>query len=210
MHTFDTIRQKHYFTITTRKTTKARTTTHAVTEPREGSTGHHTQPIYRYEPFPSTTERPKASTNINRSVFTTVISAITTAENEGSPTTDREDSVPSTAAVVSASHESGTGATEGIKDLLDDSTKSTLSDGDRKRTESTDVTTHEMSEATVEKSRVTTTSTSPTGDHTGVHHDNQNEQPVAGNTYCGVILAFEFEASYAQVYSKSSNIVHTH
>jgi pyruvate kinase len=149
--------------------------------------------------MPTTTEGSNVSTDISRGAFTTVISAITSSNGEEAPTSHPQEPVQSTARVDNTSHEPATG--EGIRDLQEVSTKFTVTDSDQNKLETTAFTMQEMSETTAAKSVVTSTTPGPTGGHTGIYrHDNQNERPVVKDTYCGVILAFQFEASYAQVY----------
>lgn len=183
VHTFDTIRQIHYFT------KKVRTTPLTTTDDTE----HEETTIDQNKMSVSTT--PTSTTEDGGITETTSDQNEISMSTRKQPITSRADPRETYTTVISSI---------------------TSGSGPRKHHTRPDI---QVTDVTVGKNNVTQTSTTPpvapdNTTHTNYtealtdqsattnvvvrHHDNQNEQPAADESYCGVVLAFEFEASYLE------------
>ena len=159
VHTFDTVRQTHYFTRrvkTPSPTTTAGEKPEVTKEQTEvPSTTKHQTPMFSTQQIPVSTT---GQTAARLEDYTTVISAITTQGN------------PKRTQTTSPRLNKDTKTDSDIMNVGNSTQEpSTLNPGDH-------------------------------GNSTGFDFvDNQNEQPAMDESYCGVVLAFEFQASYLQV-----------
>lgn len=184
VHTFDTIRQIHYFTKKVRTTPLTTTddTEHEETTIDQNKMSVSTTPTSTTEDggitettsdqneiSMSTREQPITSRADPRETYTTVISSITSGSGPRKHLTSPDVRV--------------TDVTVGENNVTQTSTTPPVA---------LDSTTHtNYTEALTDQSETTNVEVKD--------HDNQNEQPAADESYCGVVLAFEFEASYLQV-----------
>ncbi|XP_061195204.1 uncharacterized protein LOC133203439 isoform X2 [Saccostrea echinata] len=175
VHTFDTIRQTHYFThkTTTRKIPTA--TTSIETSSEQVTTTYQSQ---------SLPERTTPSADITSSVFTTLITAMTTKEDNRANIKETDQTT-----INNTSH-----TVDNTASTSENLNMSTFSVYDLKTQRTLDLSTLSQPTTTMSESRETTSKTA----HNSGFHENQNEQPVFEESYCGVTLAFKFEASYLQ------------
>lgn len=184
VHTFDTIRQIHYFT------KKVRTTPLTTTDDTE----HEETTIDQNKMSVSTT--PTSTTEDGGIKETTSDQNEISMSTREQPITSRADPRETYTTVIS-SITSGSGPRKHLISPDVRVTDVTVGENNVTQTSTTppvalDSTTHtNYTEALTDQSETTNVEVKD--------HDNQNEQPAADESYCGVVLAFEFEASYLQV-----------
>lgn len=184
VHTFDTIRQTHFFT------KKVRTTPLTTTDDTDNEKTTIDQNKMSVSTIPpsttkgrgiiettsnqndvsmSTREQPTTIRTDPRETYTTVISSITSGSGPRKHLTSSDIRVT----VVSVGENSVTQTSTNTHVAPDNTTHPNYTEVLTDQLETTKVAARD--------------------------HDNQNEQPAADESYCGVVLAFEFEASYLQV-----------
>lgn len=189
VHTFDTIRQTHFFTkkvrttlLTTTTNTDNEKTTSDQNKMSVSTTPPSTTPPSTIEGrgiiettsdqndvSMSTREQPTTSRTDPRETYTTVISSITSGSGPRKHFTSPD--IPVTVVTV------------GENNVTQTSTNPPVAPKNA---------THQnYTEVLIDQSETTKVAARD--------HDNQNEQPAVDESYCGVVLAFEFEASYLQV-----------
>lgn len=194
MHTFDTIRQTHFFT------KKVRTTPLTTTDDTDNEKTTIDQNKMSVSTTPAPTTPPSTtppSTTKGRGIIETTSNqndvSISTREQ---PTTSRTDPRETYTTVIS-SITSGSGPRKHL--TSSDIRVTVVSVGENSVTQ-TSTNTHVAPDNTTHPNYTEVlTDQLETTKVAARDHDNQNEQPAADESYCGVVLAFEFEASYLQV-----------
>ncbi|XP_062603477.1 uncharacterized protein LOC134265245 isoform X1 [Saccostrea cucullata] len=176
VHTFDTVRQTHYFT---HKTTTRKTPTSMI-----NSESSSEQAVTTYQSQSSPDRTTSAADINNRGVFTTVITAMMTKDEntanikDTDQTTINSRSSTSHTTVTTSGNANMSTSSVHVFNSQSKSVLSTLSPPKMTKSDSQDI-----------NSKTT---------HKSGFHENQNEQPVPDESYCGITLAFGFEASYVQ------------
>lgn len=194
MHTFDTIRQTHFFT------KKVRTTPLTTTDDtdNEKTTIDQNKMLVSTTPAPTTppSTTPPSTTKGRGIIETTSNQNDVSMSTREQPTTSRTDPRETYTTVIS-SITSGSGPRKHL--TSSDIRVTVVSVGENSVTQ-TSTNTHVAPDNTTHPNYTEVlTDQLETTKVAARDHDNQNEQPAADESYCGVVLAFEFEASYLQV-----------
>lgn len=192
VHTFDTIRQTHYYT------KRVRTTPSKTTE----DVGHSETTADQNQLSMSTTSSSTKEATADQHEMSTAPSSRTedksvteSVSNREKPITDRSDHRGTYTTVIS-SITSGIGSTKRLTTQDFRVTDRTL--GEQNATKKTTARTVVPSNTTHINYTEASNHQSETSAAEVKDHDKQKEQPVSDESYCGVVLAFEFQASYLQ------------
>ncbi|XP_065939039.1 uncharacterized protein [Magallana gigas] len=193
VHTFDTIRQTHFFT------KKVRTTPLTTTDDtdNEKTTIDQNKMSVSTTPAPTTppSTTPPSTTKGRGIIETTSNQNDVSMSTREQPTTSRTDPRETYTTVIS-SITSGSGPRKHL--TSSDIRVTVVSVGENSVTQ-TSTNTHVAPDNTTHPNYTEVlTDQLETTKVAARDHDNQNEQPAADESYCGVVLAFEFEASYLQ------------